>query len=379
MNKASRNIWWGPPRSINEKLHERKISWLELFYDLVYVAAVAQITGYLASYMSWAAVGNAFFIFALLFWSWLNGSNYHDLHGSTGIRTRLLTLWQMLAIAAVSITLPELFAGYHKPFAISFAVVQAIITYLWFSVGYYDKDHRKLNRNYTIFYSLALICIVASAFVDFTTAYILWGIAAILNYSVVVIAWPVTVREMAKRGLTYQTSASIVERLGLFTIIVLGENILGIIHGIAHVEQKTQEVWFAFLLGIVIIFLLWWIFFDITGDSEVKPGYGNFLSFNFIHLPLLGAFAISGAAIRVLMEQLGHHETPEIKLVFGYALVIILLCIALSTRIMVIEPEEKKVMGRLVLLIILTCVAITIITILSSFVNTITFLAIVNT
>src|SRR6187455_3136766 len=103
------NLWWGPPKNFSERKHERKISWLELFYDLVYVAAIGQLTHHVAAHPSWGTLGYSFLLFCLVFWSWVNGSQYYDLHGHEGVRTRVFTLLQMLAIAAVAVTLEDAF------------------------------------------------------------------------------------------------------------------------------------------------------------------------------------------------------------------------------------------------------------------------------
>src|SRR6185369_10130734 len=92
------NLWWGPPKNFDERKHERKISWLELFYDLVYVAAISQLTHQLATHPSWPVFGYSFLLFSMIFWSWVNGSQYYDLHGDDSIRTRVFTFFQMLAL-----------------------------------------------------------------------------------------------------------------------------------------------------------------------------------------------------------------------------------------------------------------------------------------
>src|SRR4249919_2953975 len=107
MNSTKTNLWWGPPKNFSDQKNERKISWLELFYDLVYVAAISQLTHHLAEHLSWSELAYTFLLFALIFWSWVNGSQYYDLHGNDSIRTRLFTFFQMLAVAAVAITISD--------------------------------------------------------------------------------------------------------------------------------------------------------------------------------------------------------------------------------------------------------------------------------
>src|SRR6476659_7648670 len=99
--------WWGPPRKFDPRFEERRISWLELFYDLVYVIAIARITHHLSLHITWSGFFEYSSLFVLIFWGWLNGSLYHDIHGNEGLRTRLMTLWQMMIIAALAITVDQ--------------------------------------------------------------------------------------------------------------------------------------------------------------------------------------------------------------------------------------------------------------------------------
>jgi len=301
MNHKNGNLWWGPPKKFDERKNERKISWLELFYDLVYVAAIAQLTHHLAAHPSWHTAGFSFLLFSLVFWSWVNGSQYYDLHGNDSIRTRLLTFWQMLAVAAVAVTLQDAYHGHHQAFAISFAMVQIIITYLWWSVGLYDPSHRVFNIYYTVNYTLSFSLIVISIFTDFDVAVILWIIVLLLNLTPSLTGARTIVRVMKERGQVFTASATIVERFGLFTIIVLAESILGTVTGIAELKEKSPAAWVAFILAILIAFLLWSLYFDMTSEQETKKGYSYMQWLVFLHFPLLASLSIVGACLKFLL------------------------------------------------------------------------------
>src|SRR6188472_4397035 len=105
MDRQRVNIWWGPPRKFAYHIEERKISWLELFYDLVYVIVISRATHLLAGHTDWDGLSKFIYLFLMIFWGWANGSQYHDLHGSPGIRTRFMTLWQMMAVAILAVGL----------------------------------------------------------------------------------------------------------------------------------------------------------------------------------------------------------------------------------------------------------------------------------
>jgi len=303
MSERHKNLsWWGPPKKFDERKNERKISWLELFYDLVYVAAIAQITHHLADHLSWHELLYSFLLFSLIFWSWINGSQYYDLHGNDSIRTRLLTFWQMLGVAAVAITIPGAYEGHHQNFAIAFAIIEILITYLWWSVGIYDPSHRVFNIYYTVNYLIAFALLIASVFFTNEMATILWVIVLLLNLTPGLIGARTVVTVLKQRGQVFSASAALVERFGLFTIIVLAESILGTVNGIAEVKDKMPSAWIAFVLGILISFLLWSIYFDMTSEQETKKGYSYLQWFLFLHFPLLMALSVIGACFKILKE-----------------------------------------------------------------------------
>ena len=287
-------LWWGPPRNFNDRKNERKISWLELFYDLVYVAVIGELTQYLSKDPSWSNAAFSFLLFCLIFWSWVNGSQYYDLHGNEGIRTRLLTFWQMLAVAAVAITIPDAYEGRHEDFAVAFLFVQVMITYIWWSVGLYDPSHRVFNKFYTINYVLAFVVIFISIFVSSRDATWLLLLALLLNLTPPLTGARKIVSELKKRGQIFTASAAIVERFGSFTIIVLAESILATVTGIAAVQGKHSVHWIAFILAILISFLLWSIYFDMTSEQETKTGYNYMCWFSFSAFPPACLFKFCG-------------------------------------------------------------------------------------
>lgn len=276
--------WWGTPVDFSKRRNERKVSWLELFYDLGYVAAIGQLTHHVAADPSLPNTGFFFLLFSLIFWSWVNGSQYYDLHGEDNLRTRIWTFWQILAVTAVAASLNGMFDGMHRGFAITFSCLQAIITYLWWSVGLHDRSHRELNIFYTVNYLIALALLIVSAFVAYDRAVLLWAFVLLLNLTPPLTGARRIVRVLNNRGQVFSASATLVERFGLFTIIVLAETVLGTVAGITGIKDRQLIVWIAFVLAILIAFLLWSIYFDMTSERETRVGYGYMqwlISFTF--------------------------------------------------------------------------------------------------
>src|SRR6476646_10171507 len=240
--------WWGPPKKFDPHFEERRISWLELFYDLVYVIAISRISHHLAMHINPEGFLQYSCLFILVFWGWLNGSLYYDIHGGEGLRTRLMTLWQVMIIAALAVTIDRPSATTYINTTIVFMIMQLYITYLWWSVGFYDRSHRRYNRPFTILFLLALALMGLSLFVPRPWVKLIAIIVIICNYAPPFIAH----RLLRKSSLDLSLSSSMSERLGLFTIIVYGEVMLDVVNGIRIDNSINFSVWLNFEIAVSI-------------------------------------------------------------------------------------------------------------------------------
>ena len=103
MTTPSRFRLWQPPGRFEDRPTERRISFLELFFDLVFVVVVAQLSHRLAEHPTWEGVGWFVFLFFAVWSSWTNGTLYYDLHGTNDVSVRVFTFAQMLAVAMMGV------------------------------------------------------------------------------------------------------------------------------------------------------------------------------------------------------------------------------------------------------------------------------------
>ncbi len=338
MKKEDANIWWGPPKKFSTAITERKISWLELFYDLVYVIAISRVTHHLASHPDTGSIINYVYEFAIIFWGWSNGSLHHDLHGTPGIRTRFMTLWQMMAVAALCVALSSPAETVVFRTTVCFAVMQLFITYLWWSVGIYDKNHRRLGRAYTVCYLISFALLIVSFFIPQPYKAILFWLVLFFDY----LPPFITYKRLLHRSSDFSLSPSMVERMGLLTIIVFGECILGIINGIDSYKALNAYIWTCFGLGILIVFALWWIFFALVADSECKPGFLKGQLFMLQYIPTLASLGIVGATFSVILNGVGKKPDDTILMsgyIFIVGLAVFILSVVRLTR-MLIYPHD---------------------------------------
>jgi len=353
MSKQNYTIWWGPPKKFSTHIAERKISWLELFYDLVYVIVISKITHYLAEHPSVSGLMDYAYLFAMTFWGWYNGSMHHDVHGSPGIRTRFMTLWQMMAVGALAVTLDSPPESILSLTTIAIMFLQLFLTYLWWSVGLYDKQHRKFNLPYTFWFLAAFVLLIITFWMPFPYKRAVFFVALVINY----IPFALTARRLKKDNMDYTLSPNMIERLGLFTIIIFGEAILGVINSVSHSAVLDIYIGLYFGLGILIIFALWWIFFSTIADRASKKGMWAGNAISFLYLPTLASLGMVGAAFPALMENMTTRESSfsnPLQIIFGTSIGIFLCCVTAISRFLIYPPEYEKSKKLVQLFLILT-------------------------
>ena len=323
----SSSSWWGPPKKFDRPKEDRRVSWLELFYDLVYVIAISRITNHLSMDISLVGFLEYILLFILIFWGWLNGSLHHDLHGNEGLRTRLMTLWQMMIIAALAVVIDQLQGKSYFYIIVVFMIMQLFITYMWWSVGFYDRSHRKYNKPYTVLYLIALALMGLSLFVPLKWQKLIFPVILLCNYAPPFVSQRLLRHDSSDLNL----SSSMFERLGLFAIIVFGEVALGVVNGISKTQISEFSNWLNFALAISTVFALWWIFFTLVAQREAKNGFVNATLLELLYIPSLISLGLIAASFTNFFDI--QNEMPLQKL--GYAITTFLICICLIMELLV--------------------------------------------
>lgn len=120
-----------PPRRHGELLHDRRVSPMELFYDLVFVVVVARAAHGLAHHVTWHGVGVFAVVFCMVWIAWFNGSMYYELHGREDGRTRTFVSTDMTLLSIVGLS-KVLAVGWFAPVAWLLVLLMVVIA----SVGW---------------------------------------------------------------------------------------------------------------------------------------------------------------------------------------------------------------------------------------------------
>jgi low temperature requirement protein LtrA len=338
--------FWRPPRAHGETIADRQVSNLELFYDLVYVAVIGQAAHHLAEHVTVGGLVEFAVVFALIWIAWINGSLYLELHGRQDGRTRSIVFAQMSILVLLAVFTADAADTSDRGFAVVYATYQVVQTWLWYSVWRQDRldnsEYQALAGRYVAGIGVSAVVIGASALLAAAPRLIVWaGVAVAWIVGIVLAA------RSSRVGLGLTPTDSLVERFGLFTIIVLGEVVFGVVAGLSVAERDAKTV-ITGLLALWLGFGFWWIYFDLVGRRLPRADGGALSSWLLSHLPITGSIAAAGAGMVSLIGHAHDGRTPAgTGWLLAGAVATGLLALVLSERALVDAERLSTVFGPL--------------------------------
>jgi len=296
-----------PPRPHGEVIEDRTVSFLELFYDLVYVVLIAQIAHTLAEDVSWSGVVDFAVVFGLVWIGWFNGTQFHELHGRQDGRNRSFIFLQMGILTVLAV-----FAGHATTtdgaqFALIYAVLLAVLVWQWVSVYRTDvPEYRPGALRYLIGLLVSIGAVLASSSMADTGRVAIW--AAVVVGSIALVVYYMLRTSDGSLGI--RATASMAERYGLFIIIVLGEVVVGVVDGLVGVDDLDFRTAATGVLGLSIAFGFWWTYFDYVGRRLPRQDGGSLVLWLYGQLPIALAVAAAGAGMVSLVEHAADARTP---------------------------------------------------------------------
>jgi low temperature requirement protein LtrA len=294
----------GGPR-IHDWEAARRATWLELFFDLVFVVAVARLGVLLHDDHS---VGGVLVFAGLLvpvWWAWISFSYYADLFDDDGPLNRLAQLAAMLGAAVVAVTITNGVADDSGRFAATFAVLFVLLALLYALAWRAEPRARELCRWYVVGSATGAAGWAASLAVAPPARYLVWAVALAAN---ALISGPIAYARMTAPP---QQRSHMPERFGLFTIVVLGEAVLAVVNGIDPAGGGAAET--AAIAGFVVAACIWWLYFDQFDEAAIdraieggrRAQVRSFL-YGYGHLLLYAAIVTCGVGVQLSAEQAAH-------------------------------------------------------------------------
>jgi len=302
-----------------DPIQSRRVSWLELFFDLIFVAAVAQVGVPLGEDYTVHGLVRYALMFLLIWWAWLGHTMYSTRFDADDVVQRLLTLLQIFAAAAMAANAKAAFDSRDSAgFGAAYAVLRAVLV-----VQYLRARRLKETHRLTTLYSVGL---GAAAF--------LWGLAAVIPAPARFWLWAMALLiDMATPWLAVQythkcppDAEHLPERFGLFTIILLGESVAAVMHGMESQETWSPSAAISAFTGLSLAFGYWWWYFDgARGAAErhVTSGRKTFLFqvWSYAHLPLYLSIAVLGVGVEhvIFFTSGAHHHREDAWILTGAA------------------------------------------------------------
>lgn len=200
---------------------DRHPTWLELFFDLCFVAAIAALAAYLHHHPT--AEGLLWFValFLPVWWAWMGYTWYASAFDNDDVVFRLSWLVAMLLIIALAAGVGSAADGHGDAFALTYGLLQALLALLFARAARKERAARRFAVRCAAGDAIGALLWFASLAVDAPERYLVWGAAMI----VLLATPPFAVRGYAGKAFN---AAHIAERYGLFTLIVLGESVVAV-------------------------------------------------------------------------------------------------------------------------------------------------------
>jgi low temperature requirement protein LtrA len=294
----------------------KRVSWVELYLDLVFVLAVGQLAHLIVAEPEMKSVWIALGLFAALWWTWVDFAVLYNRHGADDPKQRLLFLAGSVPVGVAAVAIEPASTGDAGVFAASLAITRLVLAAAHITASGDAKLRERVTR----------ACLASAALFGVSIAfagpfrYVLWAIAIAIESS----AMLTEDRDAARKARRHRDLAALkpedpaqaldphhfAERFGLFLIILLGEVVVETGQASAGGEDAGAAGWAAVVAGMLLAGALWWLYFDSAAEVNLKVlelsgGSPTMARTIFAVGHMLPAFAllITAAGVGLLLEE----------------------------------------------------------------------------
>jgi low temperature requirement protein LtrA len=296
---------------------QRRATWMELFFDLIFVAAISEVSKSLSADFTLAGVVRFSFLFVLIWWSWLGHTLFSTRFDSDDFVHRALILLQCFIAAVMAANSREaLDSRSAAGFGAAYAGMRVLLVLQYVRAAQIGEARAMASR-FAAGFGLAAIVWIASSLTDPPLRYVLWSSALAID---IFTPW------LAERHCPeIQPHAEhFPERFGLFTIILIGEFVAEVMRGIGTHEYWSVPAATTAFAGMAFAFLLRWWYFDIAraaDERHVRTSRDRalFQVWNYGHAPFLLATGIAAVGFKHLIALQGnaHMHAEEAWILMG--------------------------------------------------------------
>jgi hypothetical protein len=243
--------------------HHRRATWMELFFDLIFVAAIAQAGAPMHSEYTTGGVLRFAFMFLLIWRAWTGHTFFCTRFDTDDVLQRSMILIQCFIAAVMAANAREsLDSSSSAGFGAAYAGMRIVLALQYLRASRI-AEVRDLTRRYAVGIIASAILWILSAVVDLPSRYWVWAVALAADF-----ATPWLAGRYLKR--VPPDATHLPERFGLFTIILLGEFVASVMHGIETQEEWTFAAASTAFMSMAMAFVLWWWYFEGAGVASER-------------------------------------------------------------------------------------------------------------
>ncbi|MDS0260462.1 low temperature requirement protein A [Haloarcula sp. S1CR25-12] len=358
------NSQWQGSLSVSAETDEslRHATWLELFFDLVFVVALAELGALLHDTLDVVGFVRFVALFAIVWWIWLAVSYYADTYATDDLLSRLFVIAAMFLVILLSQTIAGALTGASFAFAASVLALRVLLTLGHLRALYMRSDARQFVE-----YWVGLEVLVT----------VVWGLSLLVpppgRFGLWVASFGLGTAGLAVVYLGFDTIETQVshfsERLGLFTILVLGETILGVSLATSLVPLDVRTALVG-ALAFAVPVAVWWLYFNRFDEQAVSWSPPNeadrwlearqrVIVHIYSHYLVHGGIVATGVGLAVAVEasQAGHALPAGSSSVLYAGLTAVIVGVAISHRTSPASLGRQPVVARFVFAALFTALA----------------------
>jgi len=301
-------------RPIVPNQHSR-VTYAELFFDLVFVFAVTQISHTLLAHFTPLGVLQVTLLFLAVWWVWVFTSWITNWLNPEKTPVRLLLFAMMLGGLVLSTSIPSAFDGRGLWFAIAYAAMQVGKTvFLWISTPPSRPRARMNAVRITAWLSVSAVFWIAGGLAQGELRLVLWAIALAIEYISPAVRFWIPRYGASSVADWVIEGGHMAERCALFVIIALGESV--VVTGATFAELAwSGENLAAFVSVLIGSIAMWWIYFHIgaeAGSEQIsrssEPGRLARLAYTYLHMPIVAGIIVSAVADELVLKHPGGYS-----------------------------------------------------------------------
>ena len=321
---------------------EAEVTNLELFFDLVYVFAITQISEFVREHLSLFGVFEAALLFLAVWWAWMFTAWATNWANPDTVRVRLMLVVAMLASLVLAAVLPHAFGGteYALVFAATYCAIQIGRTLFLVYIMAIDRPDGARNMTRVVLWFIAAtpLWLAGALAADPVWHAALWAGALGIEYSGPFAFFRVPGLGRSTTDDWDISGGHMAERASQFVLIAMGEGIVVTGAAFAH-ATPTPVGTYAFIASFGGSVLMWWIYFDvgaergadhITHSDDVGRIARN--AYTYLHIPIVASVVAGAVADALLMAAPDAVASHALIIAGGGGLVGFLLSLALFKR-----------------------------------------------